>query len=797
MDSAVTLMPGAGRRQGALPLRPETILVRSMRVFGTYGVAAAVALLALGASAGHGGAAARAGCDVNPDVTAYTSSLRRAVTSGRDVWGTQLLHAPGGPTYAGARKFLPPLTHAVQWHGQPLTSSGSYYLALSFPFTSYGSPMFALHVADGSEIITRRVGGPSLEIDVGSGQERYGSCSSRLQPARLADGYLPILQTAYTDANGVRYEQESFVGRTYGTPSVVSFVRLDIDARASSEGATVRLIPWRALAQSGPDRLARSGKTRLIVSDGADLANGVRYFVSPGEQQTIYLEWLNSPSDAHYVHADAATYDAARATAAQFWQSRLDAGGTFNVPEPEVQNAQLGVLTQLMAFGWRYSVGNAYEELSYAESLDAAEVAAEYGYASVAKSIIQLSLQRMRLRPLRFTPFRGGHLLFTAATYYRLTRDRAFLRAETPALGRLVERIAARQRRSGPKKGRLLPQPLSTDLEAHDVDSVPGQIEAVEGLLSIGRVWSTTGYRAQAARARALATGIRRASLPAIARASVRMRDGSLFVPDQLSSTQRPFGLLTASREGSYWNLVMQSAFGSGWFRAHSATSRGIVRYLQHHGGLLLGVPRTYARTVYGRVPGVGLAQVYGLGTSRFLADNDGPDQLDLSLYGMLAAAMTSGTYVSGEAVSVPPVRGAYARTMFMPPNSGANASFLGTLHELLIHERRGPLGAPTGLDLAFATPRAWLADGAQIEVRDAPTSFGKVSYSLFRTGSRIDGQLVLPAHSHARLRLRLPAGFRLRRVLVGSTPVLVGHGGTIDLGGREGRIDLQATVGS
>ena len=98
---------------------------------------------------------------------------------------------------------------------------------------------------------------------------------------------------------------------------------------------------------------------------------------------------------------------------------------------------------------------------------------------------------------------------------------------------------------------------------------------------------------------------------------------------------------------------------------------------------------------------------MYGLGISRFLADNDQPDQLVLSLYGMLAAGMTAGTYVSGEAVSLLPLNGAYDRAMFMPPNSGANASYLETLRDLLVHERRTPNGAPAGLDLAFATPRA------------------------------------------------------------------------------------------
>jgi hypothetical protein len=252
---------------------------------------------------------------------------------------------------------------------------------------------------------------------------------------------------------------------------------------------------------------------------------------------------------------------------------------------------------------------------------------------------------------------------------------------------------------------------------------------------------------------------------------------------------------VTDSRDGSYWNLVMPYAFASGWFPSHSSTSRGILRYLLGHGARLLGVPRTYARTVYGTALGAGLAQVYGLGTSRFLADNDQPDQLVLSLYGMLAAGMTSGTYISGEAVSVLPVKGASDRAMFMPPNSGANASYLGTLRELLVHERRGPLGAPVGLDLSFSTPRAWLADGQEMDVRSAPTSFGKVSYTLARTGSTITGKLVLPHGPVTRLRLRLPAGEHLARVLVGATAVTADRAGTIDLGDRHGTVVVRATI--
>jgi hypothetical protein len=761
--------------------------------------AAAIAAVALAATTTARPAAPS--CAPRAVSSAYAASVEQAAAAGRDIWGGDLLRDPGGPTYERARRYLSPLTRALQWGRRPLTASGSYYLPLSYPFTSYGSPMYALHVADGSEIITRRIGGPSLQIYVGgAGKERYGSCTARLRPARLAQGHLPILQTAYEDGGGVSYVQESFVGRAYGAfgaRSVISFVQLIVDARRATRGATVRLVPWQRLAHTAPDRLALRGQTRLIVSDGAQFVDGVvRYRVPRGEKTTIYAEWLNAPSDARYVHADAQTYDTARATVVKFWDARLASGATYSVPEPAVEEAELGVLTQLTSFGWRYSVGNPYEELSFAESLDAAEVAVQYGYPSVAKSIIEFALRRIRADPTIFRAFRGGHVLSTAALYVRATRDRAFLRAETPALADIVGRIAERQRRTGKLRGRLVPEALSTDLENHAIDSVPGQLEAIMGLRAIGRVWAAAEDDAHAARAAALAASIDAAVRPALMKVSKRLRDRTLFVPDRLTG-QKPFGRVTASRDGSYWNLMMPYAFSSGWFAPHTPVSRGILRYLLQHGSRLLGVTRTYAGTVYGSTGGAGIAPVYGLGMTRFFADNDQPDQLDLSLYGMLATGMTQGTFVSGEAVSLRPLGGAFDRAMFMPPNAGANASYLGTLREVLVHERRGPLGAPTGLDLAFSTPRGWLDDGKTIEVKDAPTSFGKVSYSIARHGSSVVAHLVLPRTQDVRLRLRLPAGEQLSRVLVGSSAVVHGAGGTIDLGSRHGSLLVRATVTS
>src|SRR5581483_7381226 len=95
--------------------------------------------------------------------------------------------------------------------------------------TSWASG-FGLHVADGSQVLVRRAGGPSLTVSVGAaGRERFGSCLRRLGEPALANGYLPMLQVAYRDAAGVRYRQESFVGRVAGG-SLASFVRIVADA---------------------------------------------------------------------------------------------------------------------------------------------------------------------------------------------------------------------------------------------------------------------------------------------------------------------------------------------------------------------------------------------------------------------------------------------------------------------------------------------------------------------------------------------------------------------------------------
>ena len=728
-----------------------------------------------------------------PRVTiAYAASVGAAVRAGKDVWGERLLAAPGGPSYEAARRYLAPLLFAMQPKRRPLTPSGVYYLGFSYPTNVKASSGFALHVADGSRIYTRRVGGPNLAIYVGAhGTEPYGACLNRLKDARLADGYLPIVRTSYVDANGVRYGQESFAARGARTRKLVSFVKLTVNARRAGAASVVRFVSSRRGTVVRGVRLEAQNGTRLIVSpESAGSSHGFTFRIPKGTTSVLYADWLNQETNAPYMRADSRTYAIARDIVSRYWNRRLAEGAVFGVPEKRVMDAERAVLIQQLVHGWHYSIGNPYEELSFAETMDTAEVMGEYGFDEVVKRTLRTSGGRL-LR--RFTSRRGGERLLADAVYYQLSRDPEFIDEQTPVLRTVLAMLERRQITAGPSRGKLQPEPLSSDVP-DVVDTVPGQLVAWQGLLAIERVWAATGHGDLAPRARTLAVTLERPLRSSLRESLVPLDDGSLFLPFSFAPGATPYELLTASRDGSYWNLVAPYALASGFLRPRGAEAAGVLRYLLDHGSRLLGVPRADAHIIYGPygIGDSGLGQVYGLSASRFLADEDEPDQLMLSLYGMLAASMTRDTFIAGEATSVVPVGDSYYRTSYMPPNLGANSTFLETLRLMLVHETRGSRGAARGLELAFATPRSWLRDGRTIHVANAPTSFGRLSYSIARRGREIRVVVAAPpAARSVRLRLRVPQDEAIREIRIGGRRIRFGSATatvTIPHGRREAR---------
>jgi hypothetical protein len=725
----------------------------------------------------------------------YWDRVTRALRSGPDLWGNELLAAPEGPTYEGARAFLKPLLLAKGPRGRALTESGVYYVPFAESAGEAGARSVALHVADGSQIVSQRIGGPTLTVGVGEGgRERYGSCLERLATPGLLRGYLPILETGYVDSAGVGYRQQSFAARIPQTAALVSFVRVVADARAAvGAAAQLRFTPSVAgLARAGDRLVGGDGAYLLFSPDGRFDGRSLAYEVQPGSVRTVYVAWLNDPSPADDVAVGKA-YEAARRATIDYWDGRLSEGATFVVPERRVVDAERSLLVQDLELTWRYSIGNPYEEFSFPESVDVAEVIASYGYGAGARSILLTSLSRA---PAPYPNWKMGEKLLASAAYYRLFADRSYLDEATPVLRGYVAALGRQIDASS--RGLLQRERYSSDIP-DSVYGVHSQAVAWQGLRAMGQVWATTGRTSLATRCRVLAGRLESGLREAIRASERRLPDGSLFIPVRLLDSEPPHDALTASRSGSYWNLVMPYALASGLFAPGSAEVRGALEYLSHHGSRLLGLVRAAAFALYGNpvFPTSGTDQVYGTNVARFLADDDQADQLVLSLYGDLAAGMTQGTYISGEAASIAPLGDELFRSMYLPPNSASNAAFLETLRLLLVHETRNREGEPSGLELAYSTPRAWLQPGRQILVRRAPTSFGPLSFSLESRRGSIHATLDVPDRrppALLRLRLRLPRGSRITGVALDRRRFACfdPETETIDLSGRHGRLELE-----
>jgi hypothetical protein len=689
-------------------------------------------LLAIGA--GGSRAATRApGCPLPQLSASYVRGVNDALLAGRDVWGETVLRATGGPSYTAVRRYLKPLLLVGR-----LTDSGVYYLAFGRP----GGP-FALHVADGSEILWRRADGARLRVDVGG--ERYGSCLSRLATPRLASGWLPILETSYLDVGGRRYSQESFATTPPEAPA--SFVRLIVPAH---------------------------GRTRL----GALEVRGPR---------TVYAAF-----DGRRRAMDAQTYARARADVVSYWKTKLEAGASITVPDARVNDAERNLLIQNLLLGWRYSIGNAYETFEFPESLANASVLGEYGFAQEDRAIVEASFHR---QPHLYPNWEAGERLLEAARYERLYHDSSFLTAALPYLRRYVNQLAARL---GARS--LLPKERYASDLPDLAYSLNGQAVDLQGLRAIAGVLSgATADKARRTAAR-LASGLR-AALRASER---RLPDGSLFVPVRLRGDEPPYDSLIASRAGSYWNLVIPDALASGLIAPGSREAASTLAYLLRHGSRLLGLLRfNYYPTQVGSVHAGGLPgyrtsgsdDVYNLSLERFLADNHEADLLALTLYGELAGGMTENTFASGEGATIGPVPGEAYRELYLPPNSTANAAFLECLRLMLIHE------TPNGLELAYGTPRRWLGTGKRIAVTGAPTGFGPVSFTIAATTGAVTVSLTPPNRAQLRsltLRLRLPTGERIGRVTVNGRPFarVDRRTGTIDLSSEHGQIALTAQIG-
>jgi hypothetical protein len=706
----------------------------------------------------------------------------------RDLWGEAALAQPGGPSYAFFKDLLPPLRYAN-------TAFRHYPIILSAP----AAPVKARWISNGSGVNVRadkkpmwKEGGFPVSFHVGmpSEFEPFGADPARLTGPRYLEGYLPIVQVDYSQA-GVTYHQEAFAPAggtsspfgavllrftvTGGSGTIVA--RLDHEAPVNHAAGAVRDGAGAALLRHDPQWTWEGDRKQLR----AGLAPG-------GAAVLAVLTRPLSPVTAF----DTAVYADERRRCEEGWKAWLGQGAALVIPEPVVQNAwrALVVGNLLIADGDRmnYSAGNAYDHLYEAECGDAVRALMLYGFLDEARGMVKPLLDFNR----QVTRFHvAGHKLQLLAHYYWVTRDAGSLRVWQPVWEPVIDfLVKSRQTGNGNGNGLLPPDRYAGDID-QNVYSLNSNANAWRGLRDMSAVLSDLG---QAERSRELereAGSFRAAILKAVA-ASEQHDVDPPFIPNALFGVEQAYSSLTATRLGSYYDLMAPYIIGSGVFGPGHEREGWMIEYLRNHGGVALGMIRsTPHQGEFDNEPGVNV--LYGLRYMLALHRRDDVGHALVGFYGQLAQGMTRDTFIGGEGSRF--FHGdRWGRSFYLPPNSASNATFLTVLRYLLVQDwDLDDDGRPETLRLLFGAPPGWLDDGAVLEVSRAPSMFGAVS---FRVESRLSaGEVRLDVTSPPRrpdsflVRPPLPAGWKAVSARVGAAALPIRPDGVIDLSARTGRV--------
>jgi hypothetical protein len=437
-----------------------------------------------------------------------------------------------------------------------------------------------------------------------------------------------------------------------------------------------------------------------------------------------------------------------------------------------------------------YSAGNAYAKLYEAECGDTLRSLMLFGYLDAAPAMLKPLLEFDR-QATRFHV--AGHKLQLLAYYYWLTRDADTVRAYEPLWRPSVELILTSRE---PDTG-LLPKDNYAGDVSQQVYSLNSNANCWRGLRDVAAMRDDMGSKTEARQLQQEAAAYRQAILNAVAR-SERRNTAPPFIPVALLSDEPAHDPLTATRQGSYYNLICPYVIGSDIFGQGSEREDWLLGYLQNHGAIAMGMIRTTPHQ--GQFDGEpGVNPLYGLRYQLALLRRDEHEKALVGFYGQLAQGMTRGTYIGGEGSRF--LHGdTDGRSLYLPPNSSSNAAWLLTLRNLLIQDwDLDEDGKPDTLRLLFAVPRRWLNDNQKIYVENAPTQFGRVSCHLeskLRAGY-VEVHVTPPPRPAKTILLRapLPAGWQVESADVDGKRAALVDGTTVELTGRTEPLTVKFAV--
>lgn len=698
---------------------------------------------------------------------------QQIIESKTDLLGEAALKQPGGPSFEFFADKLPPLRYVdALYKHYPIVLSGPRSVVKGKVLSNGGiiNPLARQYEWIGEA-------GIPWHVVLGPRHLPFGEDLSKLTGPHFAEGYLPIVQLEYASEDGI-YREECFAATDPKLAAAGAiFVRfefpganhgrLDLEMESGNEllrgGAPQHLVldntPSLQPSTTGREN---SPKVRLAYDDNFEWRAARSSLISKEQHGAVayVVVFTNAVDPAIVVPNRPMWYRSEREKCEKTWNDLLSAGTQVSVPEEYVNNAWRSLLvgTYMIYAGdqLNYSAGNQYARKYAHESGETMRSLMLWGHEKDAGESIPPILVYGR-KNIEFHD--GAYKLEDLAHYYFVTHDAELVRRTRNLWQREIDRITKSR---DPASGLLPPEKYCSDIEERVV-SINANANCWRGVRDMGLVLADIGETAEAEKLATFAADYRKDVLRAIDQAMDRSVDPP-FLPIAIGM-EKVHDPITGTRLGSYWNLVMPQVLFSGIFPAKSQTASEILRYIQTRGGLAMGMVRVQSA----RGSWVNIQNIDDLYTTRYvlaLLERDEVDRALVTFYGKLAQGMTRDTFIDGESSGIEPLD-RYGRQMGLPPNSTANASYLLLLRYMLVQDYdTDDDGRADTLRLGFATPRRWLEDGKQIEVRRAPTQFGEVSYRIQSDllHKRVIADVELPPRAPKRvlLRIRLPDGRRL-----------------------------------
>jgi hypothetical protein len=782
-------------------------------------------------------------------------TTRQVHESNIDLWGEASLKLPDGPTYAFFEKLRPPLRYVDANFRQ-------YPIVLSAPSSKTKARLVSdgssVNARARSLTWSHEQGTPAF-FYVGEKREPFGDDLSRLQGPKFVDGYLPIVQMTYASQGSV-WEQEAFCSTDSALADFgAMFVKITLKSANPQPPLEVQLRPERSrgpvqgvenannlklMEQPYDDKfeawfegpaLYKLQDNRLLaptasedeslkqLKAGEGAANASGSPAAPPRASVLAMvhpAWINNPGRGALIapmkigasayiaiftkNADPAKlafkltaeeYNKQRAMCAKTWNDLLNRGAKFETPETVVNNAWRAenIMNFMLISGdaMHYSALNQYDGIYIGEGGDSIYALGLYGFPEEAERLMPAQFKAQR-KGLEF--HRAAFKLQMLAKCYQLQPDAEYLKQIEPMWQKEIKVILDGRETD---TGMLPKEQYAGDVHTF-VYSLNSNSNCWRALRDMSIVCEETGRTEQARELAKTAAEYRKVILDKLAKAI----DTSIeppFVPVALGGEDDPHSPIWGSTMGSYWNLMIHYVLGSGVFTAQSKEANDVLRYVEQHGGLCMGMLRARANPGNWWIAGPRVNDLYGLRRNLTLLERDEVDRALVGFYGKLAQGMTRDTFIGCEGSSIVPFD-EHGRQMSLPPNSTANANYLQTLRYMLVQDYdTDDDGRADTLRLAFATPRAWLADGKTIKVEHAPTHFGALSYTItskLKDGT-IEARIDLPKSQPKKtlLRFRLPNGAKLASATADGKELHIADGETIDLTALKGSVSLQARI--